>query len=87
MENFFAFLLRLIIIFLGSMVSTLLAYWVCRYAQNIGRTIFVYIQNKKEKIKIISKNKLYDKSGFYEIMSTDRSLLKIYSSPYGIKLI
>lgn len=87
MENFFAFLLRLIIIFLGSMVSTLFAYWVCRYSQNIGRTIFVYIQNKKEKIKIISKNKLYDKSGFYEVMSTDGSLLKIYSSPYGINLI
>lgn len=87
MENFFAFLLRLIIIFLGSMVSTLLAYWVCRQSQSIGKTFFVYIQNKKEKIKIIKKNKLNDRSGFYEIMSPDGSLLEIYSSPCGMRLI
>lgn len=87
MENFFAFLIRLTIIFLGSMVSTLLTYYVCRQSRNIGKSIFIYIQNKKEKIKITGKNKLCSKSGFYEIMSTDGSLLKIYSSPCKMKLI
>lgn len=89
MDIFFAFLIKLTIIFLGSGIATLFAYFILKETSKIPKLICEYEikENKKEKVKIIKQEKISSQSAFYEIFLPTRKSLKLFSSHKGIRII
>ena len=76
MEIPFAFLIKLLTIFIGCGLFTLFAFWIAKQTSTIPGLI------------IASSKKLKNsRSGLYEVLFPDKSRLKLFSSDKGIEII
>ena len=88
MEAFFAFLIKLVIIFAGGGVMSLIALKVAEEASSIPELIFQSEKNKQSNsIKILNKKNVISKSGLYELILPGGNTLKIFSSFTGMKIL
>ena len=91
METLFTLLVKLVVIFTGCGLGTLLAYWVAREASTIPRLIFESEHKfDKGRILITQKETVSLESGFYEIFIPEKQSnqnIKIFSSHKGMKIL
>lgn len=85
MEIFFALLIKLTIIFLGSGILSLFAFWILRETSTIPKLIFNSTKDKN--LKITKNTKVSTKSALYEIQVSGNKPIKIFSSHKGMKLL
>ncbi|MBI3591524.1 MAG: hypothetical protein HY094_09150 [Candidatus Melainabacteria bacterium] len=89
MEVFFAFLVKLTIIFLGSGLVLLLALWVSYESSAIARSVlkleFGNIQ--EDKLKVLKHEKVSAQSGVYEVLVPGKDIVKLFSSHKGMKIV
>ncbi len=87
MENL-ALLIKLTIIFIGSGLSCLIAFWVINEMRNLAKLI-VFSESKpkfdKELLIVKSKN-LGSNVGFYEARLSSGKSIKIFSSDNGMRI-
>lgn len=88
--SFFANLIKLAVIFIGSGLATLLAYWIVNESRVIAKLLMM--SGKKnlddsEKIIIKTKQIVADNIGFYEAVLPSGKLIKIFSSDSGMRVI
>lgn len=89
MEIPFAFLIKLLTIFIGCGLFTLFAFWIAKQISTIPGLIIASSNKFKnsEKIKISKDTKISSQSGLYEVLFPNKSRLKLFSSDKGIKII
>ena len=89
MEILFAHLVKLIVIFLGSGLGTLLAFWVGKEASTIPKLIYSYEQkqNSNKEISLAQYEKVSSKSGLYEVLVPSGKTIKLFSSHRGMKVV
>jgi hypothetical protein len=85
MEIFFALLIKLTVIFLGSGIVTLLGYWITCETSTIPKLILCL--SKKKDLKIVKNTKISTKSSFYEVQVSDNDSIKLFSTSKGIKVL
>ena len=88
MEVFFAFLIKLSIIFIGGGILSLLAFKIAEETSSIPELI-MNTEKKvvdSERIKITGGKKITSKSGLYELIFPNSQTLKIFSSFKGMKV-
>ena len=81
-----AFLIKLTVIFFGSGLMTLFAFWVGKEVSTIPKLILSSNKNKKEKLSIVKERKISSTSGVYEILLTGEPI-KIFSSHKGMRVV
>lgn len=89
MELFFAYLIKLIVIFLGGGISSLLAIWVAHEVSTIPVLIIDYENREKPKDKLLlsKSEKISSQSGLYEIFLPSGNIVKLFSSHKGMKIV
>ena len=80
-----AFLIKVLVIFIGSGLVTLFAFWLAKEISTIPQLILNFIG--REKLKLAKEIKMSSKSGVYEILSPVGQKFKLFSSHKGMKLI
>ena len=94
MEFFFAFLIKLTTIFLGSGLVSLFAFWIAKQASLIPKLILDYEEEKK--ITIAKHIKVSSRSSLYEVMvpqeisdrhSHIKQTIRVFSSHRGMEII
>lgn len=90
MEGILSLLTKLTVIFLGSGIVSLIAYFVAREAYSLPRHFLVYLQankkNCKEIMQLNKAKKFKSESAFYELTYNSKQKIKLFSSPNGIKV-
>ena len=89
MEIFFASLVKLTIIFLGSGLALLLALWVSYETSAIARLILQleFGNAQRNKLKVIRHEKVSAQSGVYEVLVSGDETVKLFSSHKEMKLV
>ena len=89
MEDFFATLIKLTTIFIGSGISCLVGIWVVNEAKSVAKLIMCsnFKQNKDIELVIVKSQNLNSNIGFYEAKLSDGKTIKIFSSDSGMKVI
>ena len=85
MEFIFAFLLKLMIIFLGGGLVSLFAFWVAKESNIAARLLYGTLTGIPD-IKIVKKKKVILKSALYELLMPAGEKLKLFSSQKGIRI-
>ncbi len=89
MVALFSTVLKLIVIFIGSGIASLVAYWIVQ--QTIIITKLIMLENKKtinEKHLVVIKTKqVTEDVGFYEAVLPSGRSIKIFSSNSGMRII
>jgi hypothetical protein len=90
MVAFFATLIKLTVIFLGSGIITLLACWIVNETKSIAKLIMLSRKktiNDSELVIIKTKQVVADNIGFYEAVLPSGKSIKIFSSDSGMRVI
>ena len=87
METLFAVFVKLLVIFIGCGIGTLLAYWIGNETSTIPGLILNSYKTGNEKLKLEKYNKVVLGSGIYEVSVPGRKTLKLFSSDKGIKIV
>ena len=89
MEVFFAFLIKLTIIFIGGGLASLLALWVSYESSAIARLILKleFGSTKRNKLKVLKHEKVSAQSGVYEVLVPGEQTVKLFSSHNGMKVV
>lgn len=81
MESFITFLIKLLVVFIGSTIATLVAFFIGKEMSKIPSLLILNKSVKKDNLKSESS------SGYYEILYNDTKSIKVFSSPRGIKVV
>ena len=89
MEDFFTTVIKLTIIFVGSGISCLIAFWVTNEAKSLAKLIMCpnTSPNKDIEMVIVKSQNINSNIGFYEAKLNDGKTIKIFSSDSGMKII
>lgn len=85
MEELLVDMVKLFVVFVGSIASILFSYYIGK--EMIKIPAIMLKSNEKKDLKIKSFNKLSSKSGIYEVMFNETTIIKLFSSPDGIKIM
>lgn len=89
MEFYFAFLTKLLVMFIGGGLVSLLAVWMAKQASTIPSLIvdFYTSRAQKKNILITKCEKISSHSGIYEVFISGCPLVKLFSSHKGMKVV
>ena len=91
MESFFASLIKLTVIFLGSGFATLLAVWAATESKNITKLVLCLNSSNDQKpvsrLVVKKQEKISAESSTYEITIPGGQKVKLFSSHKGMKRI
>lgn len=88
MEGILALFVKLLIIFFGSGLISLIAFIVAKEASTIPRLILMKANatSEKENLKLDKIKNFKEMSAFYELTYNSSKKIKLFSSPTGIKV-
>ena len=87
MEVFFAFLIKLSIIFIGGGIVSLIAFWVAEEMSLLPELILNYEKRSiNDGVQVLKKKNIISKSGLYELNLPGGQVLKLFSSFKGMKV-
>ena len=89
MEFYFAFLIKLVVIFVGGGLVFLLAVWMAKQASTIPSLVADFYTSKvqKENLLLSKCEKISSRSGIYEVFVSESPVVKLFSSHKGMKIV
>lgn len=89
MEFYFAFLIKLVVIFIGGGLTFLLAVWMAKQASTIPSLVVDFYTSRvqKENLLLSKCEKISSHSGVYEVFVSDNPVVKLFSSHKGMKIV
>ncbi|OGI19805.1 MAG: hypothetical protein A3B68_08325 [Candidatus Melainabacteria bacterium RIFCSPHIGHO2_02_FULL_34_12] len=87
MQEFFASLVKLTVIFAGGGIASLFAYWIFEQISTIPELIYEHEKKSKKGIRVLERKKIIKDSGLYEIFLPQGEKMKLFSSQKGMKLV
>lgn len=89
METVISFLVKHFVIFIGSGIITLFAFWILREVSKVSRLFYSFISKnlKEDKLRLTKRQKISTLSGLYELTLTNNKKIKLFSSHKAIRII
>lgn len=80
-----AFLVKLLVIYIGSGLVSLLAFWIAKEVSLIPQLILQL--EKEKKLKIKNQNKISSETALYKVIFNSNKSVKLFSSHKGMKTL
>lgn len=89
METLISFVLKHLVIFIGSGIVTLFAYWLLKEVSTVSKVLFQFISKKlvEGELKVTKRRKVSSLAGLYEVALTEGKKIKLFSTHKTIRVI